>query len=131
MTTRLEAVNALRPKLVLGPVATTEQLAEFIAEQTGVEAITAQVVLAQLSEAVVFFAQQGKPVRVDGLNTYSPLIDLSGEFDCSPRLDRKVILALNQPDSFSGKIINRENIGKATAELVALWNAAHPDDAVT
>ncbi len=128
MTTRFEAVEALRPKLALGPAATIEQLAEFIAGRTGVEAGTAQAVLAELSEAVLFFARQGRPVRVAGVSTCSPSIDLSGEFDCSQRLDRKIVLGLNEPGSYSGEIVNRENIGKATAELVALWNAAHPDD---
>ncbi|MBI3241572.1 MAG: hypothetical protein HYZ49_04685 [Chloroflexi bacterium] len=130
MTTRLEAVEALRPRLALGPAATIEQLAEFIAGRTGVDVATSQAVLAELSEAVIFFARQGRPVTIDGLSTYSPSIDLSGEFDCTGRLDRKIVLALNQPESYSGEIANRENIGKATAELAALWDQAHPEDKV-
>jgi len=29
-----------------------------------------------------------------------------------------------------GKWINAQNIGKEEAEIIALWNAAHPDDPV-
>ena len=128
MATRIEAINALRPKLALGPAANLEELAEFIAGRTGTDAGATRAVLAQLGEAVIFFARQGRPVTVEGFGTFSPLIDLSGEFDCSQHLDRQIVLGLNNPDSYSGEIVNRENIGKATAELVALWNAAHPDD---
>ena len=31
---------------------------------------------------------------------------------------------------FRGKWINGENIGKSEAEIIALWNKAHPDDPV-
>jgi hypothetical protein len=37
---------------------------------------------------------------------------------------------INAPGAFKGEIQNRENIGKTTAELVALWNADHPNDPV-
>ena len=38
---------------------------------------------------------------------------------------------LNRPGTFSGKVIHCEHIGKTADELVALWNADHPDDPVT
>ena len=31
----------------------------------------------------------------------------------------------------SGRIINRENIGKTSQELVQLWNEEHPEDPIT
>jgi hypothetical protein len=38
---------------------------------------------------------------------------------------------LNIPGIFTGTILNREHIGKTSDELVAKWNAEHPDDQVT
>ena len=32
------------------------------------------------------------------------------------------------PESFSGEIANRGNIGKASDDLVALWDAEHHED---
>lgn len=32
--------------------------------------------------------------------------------------------------NFRGKWINAENIGKTEAEIIALWNTAHPDDRI-
>jgi hypothetical protein len=37
---------------------------------------------------------------------------------------------LNAPGIFTGTIINRENIGKPSEELVNKWNAEFPDDQV-
>jgi hypothetical protein len=31
-------------------------------------------------------------------------------------------------DAYKGEIQQRENIGKTSADLVALWNKEHPDD---
>ena len=79
------------------------------------------------SDAVIL---QGTPVELEGLVTYTPTIDLGGEFDCAHRTDQEIIKALNVPGAYKGVIVNRENIGKTADELVALWNKDHPDDPV-
>lgn len=40
------------------------------------------------------------------------------------------IESLNDSNAFKGEIECRENIGKSGDDLVALWNAEHPDDLV-
>jgi len=37
---------------------------------------------------------------------------------------------MNIPGIFTGTILNREHIGKTSDELVARWNAEHPEDPV-
>jgi hypothetical protein len=32
--------------------------------------------------------------------------------------------------TFSGTILNRENIGKTSSDLVTMWNTQYPDDQV-
>ena len=59
-----------------------------------------------------------------------PKIDTDGKLSLGTRLDRRINARLNQSGAFKGEIKNRENIGKTTEELVALWNEAHPDDLV-
>lgn len=130
MATRVDAINALRPRLVLKPAAKMEQLAELIAERTRMETNVVRRVLDELNSAILHFAGQGTPVAIEGLGVYAPSIDLSGEFDCTHRTDRQIVLGLNQPGSFTGEIANRENIGKATKDLIALWNKIHPADLV-
>ncbi|MBT9149594.1 MAG: hypothetical protein DDT28_01029 [Dehalococcoidia bacterium] len=57
-------------------------------------------------------------------------MDISGKLDISHRLDRDIRNALNAPGAFIGEVLNRQNIGKTSDELVAMWNADHHDDPV-
>jgi hypothetical protein len=45
-------------------------------------------------------------------------------------VDQRVLRALNAPGAFRGRILNAGNIGKSSADLVAMWEKAHPDDPV-
>lgn len=38
--------------------------------------------------------------------------------------------ALNAPGAFTGEVANQENVGKSSADLKQLWNAARPDDLI-
>jgi hypothetical protein len=87
-------------------------------------------VLKELRDALIFFAQQGRGAKIEGLGTYLPKIGLDARFDMAHRLDGAIKNSLNTPGSFSGEIENRANIGKTADELVALWNEDHPDDLV-
>jgi len=81
-------------------------------------------------EAITFFNRQGQGVKLVKLGTYLPKIALDGKFGVSHRLDVVIRNGLNAPGSFSGEIANRSNVGKTPDELVAQWNAEHPEDPV-
>jgi hypothetical protein len=70
-------------------------------------------------------------VKFEGLGTYTPSIDLEGKLKISHRADRSLTNALNAQGAFQGEIENRANIGKTSDGLVAMWNAANPDDMVS
>lgn len=70
-------------------------------------------------------------MKVEGLGTFSPSIDLDGNLAISYRPDPALSNGLNIPGIFSGTILNRENIGKTSEELIAMWNEAFPEDQVT
>lgn len=130
VATKIEAINAFRPKLTLNPTAKLDQLVDFIAMRTGANKGTVQLVLAELHDAIAFFNLQGTPVKIEGLGTYTPSIDLDGKLDSAHRADADLIKALNAGGAYKGSIANRENIGKTADDLAALWNAAHPDNLV-
>ncbi len=130
MASRIKAINAFRPRIDLGPTVQKQELVRYIADRTGLNEGEVDVVLKELRDAIVFFHRQGRGVRLEGLGTYLPNIDLSGAFDVQHRLDPEIRKALNVPGTFTGAILNRENIGKSPDELVAMWNEAHPDDPV-
>ena len=130
MTSRIKAINAYAPKIKLGRRATTEDLVEFIARSTGLNESGVRQVLLELRETVLFFNLRGQPVQLEGLGTYSPKISLDGTFGVGHRADNALKQGLNKPGAFKAEIANRENIGKASDDLVAAWDTEHPDDPV-
>lgn len=131
MANKIVAINAYRPKLVLRPTVELKELVDYIAGRTGLNKGEIQMVLSELSAGVQFFNKQGQGVKLPGLGTYLPSIDLDGTLSISHRTDKEISNALNAPAAFRGEIANRENIGKTSDDLVALWNKDHPDDLVS
>jgi len=85
----------------------------------------------ELRDQIIEFNRAGRAVKVDGLGTFSPSIDLDGNLAISYRPDPALSNGLNIPGVFTGTIINRENIGKTREELVVMWNETFPEDQVT
>ena len=131
MASRIQAINAYRPRVKRGKRASLNDLVSFIARSTGLNEGTIRQVLIELRDATLFYNLQGQPVYLEGLGTYTPKVDLDGTFGIGHRADMKLKNGLNTPDAFGGEIIHRENIGKTSDELVALWDEEHPDDLVS
>ena len=130
MASRIEAINAYRPKIKLGKRAEMDDLVDFIARSTGLNESGVRQVLLELRDTVLFFNLRGQPVKLEGLGIYTPSIQLDGNYKVGHRADMKLKKGFNAPGKFQGEIQNRENIGKTSDELVAMWNEEHPDDPV-
>jgi hypothetical protein len=130
MATRLTAINAYRPRIDLGNTVQNEELIRFMADRTNLNKSMVALIVGQMSEAVVFFNATGRGVKLEGLGTYLPNIDLDGAFSIDYRLDNAIKNGLNAKNIFTGTIKFSENIGKTPDELVAIWNENHPDDKV-
>jgi len=130
MANRIKAINAYRPQVELGQTVQSEELNRYLADRTGLNEGEVSLVTKELRDAVIFFNRAGRGVKLEGLGSYLPNLQLDGTFDLQHRLDTAVKNGLNTPGVFTGSIKNRENIGKSADDLVALWNAAHPDDPV-
>ena len=130
MATRIVAVGAYRPRIELGNTVQNEELIRFMADRTNLNKSMVALIVGQMSEAVVFFNATGRGVKLEGLGTYLPSINLDGTFSIEHRLDNAIKNGLNAKDIFTGTIKCSENIGKTPDELVALWNKDHPDDPV-
>ena len=131
MASRIKAINAYAPKIKLGKRAGTDDLVAFIARSTGINESGVRQVLLELRDTVIFFNLRGQPVQLEGLGTYSPKISLDGTFGIGHRADTALKNGMNQPGAFKGQIDNNKNVGKTSDELVAMWNAEHPDDPVS
>jgi hypothetical protein len=131
MANRLSAIAAYRPRIQLGNTVQKVELARYLADRTGLNEGSVELVIKDLRDAIIFFNRLGRAVKIEGLGTYTPGIDLEGAFDVQYRADTDLKGGLNAHNTFSGTIRYRENIGKRAADLVALWNGTHPGDPVT
>jgi hypothetical protein len=130
MASKIKAINAYRPRVVLGKRAEIDDLVSFIARSTGLNESGVRQMLLELRDAVVFFGLRGQPVKLEGLGTYTPKIDLDGTMGVGHRADVGIKNSFNASGAFQGEIENRENVGKTSDDLAAMWNEAHPDDPV-
>lgn len=130
MATRIQAINAIRPRIKLGKRVGTDELVAYIARSTGLNESGVRQVLLELRDTTLFFNLRGQPVYLEGLGTYTPSVNVDGKVKVSHRADIKLKNGLNAGGAFKGNIVHAENTGKTSAELVALWNTAHPDDQV-
>ena len=131
MANRIVAINTYRPKIDLGLTIKVDQLVQYIADRTGLNRGDIRHMLDEFQDSIVFFALNGQGVKLEGLGTFKPTMDTQGKLRLSTRIDNKINNRLNQKGAFKGEILKRENIGKTTDELVALWNQEHSDDPVS
>lgn len=129
MASRISALNHYRPQIEYGDTADWREVANYMAASSTLSPSDIIGVLTGLEEAVLHFNLRGRGVKLEGLGTYLPNINYRGEMDVAHRLDRRLKRQLNN-NSFNGRIRNKKNIGKSAAEVIALWNAEHPDDPV-
>ena len=130
MAKKIRAVAEYRPKIDLGKMITTNELAKYISRGTALNLGEIENVLMELNEAVIFFGRQGVPLKIDGLGVFRPSIRIDGKLMVNLRLDRSIYKSMNIAGAFVGKVVNSENIGMTQDDMVARWNAEHPEDPV-
>ena len=130
MAPRIKAVNAYRPRIEQGNTVQKPELVRALSRATGLVEGSIDQSIKELRDQIIEFNRAGRAVKVDGLGTFSPSIDLDGNLSISYRPDPALNNGLNFPGVFSGTILNRENIGKTSDELVAKWNENFPEDLV-
>ena len=131
MAHRIKAVNAYRPRIEQGNTVQKPELIRAVSRATGIVEGSLDQNIKELRDQLIEYCRAGRAVKVEGLGTWTPTIALDGTLDIQYRPDAAFGYGLNIPGVFSGTIINRENIGKTSDELIAKWNADHADDLVT
>ena len=130
MAKLIQAIREFGPRLTLARTAQTPEIAELIAARTSMNCGEVENALSEFKAALLFYAKQGSPVKLEGLGTFTPTIDLAGTLNVGFRLDAGIDSALNGAGMYKGEIVNRENMGKSSNEIKAMWNQAHPNDPV-
>jgi hypothetical protein len=130
MATKIEAVTAHRPRIELGEAAEPGRFMELVTQRTTLSSGVVKNVQESEVETLIGLLLEGRPVHT-GVAIYTPSIDLDGDIEIKVKVDRRITSAVNAQGAFRGRIANAANIGKKANDLVALWNADHPEDPVT
>jgi hypothetical protein len=130
MAPRIKAVNAYRPRIEQGNTVQKPELIRAVSRATSLVEGSVDQAIKEVRDQLIEFCRAGRAVKVDGLGTFTPTIDLEGKFAVSFRADPALNYGMNMPGTFSGTILNRSNIGKTSDDLVNLWTTEFPDDQV-
>lgn len=130
MASKIKAIGAYRPRVEQGTTVQKPELIRAVSRATGLVEGSLDQGIKELRDQIIEYCRAGRAVKVEGLGTWAPNIALDGTFDIQYRADTALTNGLNIPGVFTGRIINREHIGKTSDELVARWNAENPSDLV-
>lgn len=124
----VQAVRAYGPQLKLNPTAQLDQVADWISMRTGLNKSEIMMSLQELSEATLYFNNQGTPVKLPGVGTFTPSIDRHGTLKINLRADAALKNGINAPGAYKGTVQNKGHIGLDDAGYKELWDAEHADD---
>lgn len=129
MAIKIQAITAYRPRIALGSAANADRFLNLVTQRTTLSSGVVKNVQESEVEALIGLLVEGRPVHT-GVAIYTPSINLDGSVDIKVRVDRRILRALNAPGTLRGKLLNAENVGKTSVELVQQWNEAHPNDPI-
>jgi len=129
MASRITAIRKFRPELRRGRTLDMGDVVEIIARSTGLNEGEIRFVVYELRDLILMAAHRGQAVKIEGLGIFTPTIRSDGEMNMLFRADKRLRSKLHV-NYLSTQIINKDSIGKSSDELVAMWNAAHPEDPV-
>jgi hypothetical protein len=130
MAHKIKAINAYRPRIEQGNTVQRPELVRELSHATSLVEGSVNLTMTELKFRLIGYLRAGRAVKVDGLGIWTPSIGLDGKLSIQYRPDLSFDYELNQPGVFTGTIINRENIGKTSDDLVNMWNTANPEDLV-
>jgi hypothetical protein len=130
MAHRIQIISIYRPRIEQGNTVQKPELIRAVSRATGIVEAMLSYVIIEIRDNIIEFLRSGRAVKIEGLGTWTPNIGLDGSISIQYRADTALVNALKIPGTFTGRINNRENIGKSGDELVAKWNEEHPEDQV-
>lgn len=128
MAKKIQAWAAHGPKISLGSPMKAEEIIENIIAATNQSRGLVLAMLAELDVQIESGLKAGRIVQLPNGMHYEPIGKKDGSINIgvrvNPDLDKKVNA------SFRGTWLNPGNMNMTEAEIIAIWNAAHPDDLI-
>lgn len=128
MAKKIQAWTEFGPRLEPGDPMTAEEIIENIVSATNQSRGSVLAMLAELDVQTEAGLKAGRIVQLSNGTHYRPVGKSDGSIDINVRVNPDLDKRVNS--GFRGKWRNAENIGKTEAEIIALWNAKHPDDLI-
>jgi hypothetical protein len=128
MANLMHAVARFGPRLRAGPPVADDELASQVSAGTGASSHMARMMLAQLSDALLFFLRRGSAVHVPGIGRFRTTISRDGRLRLHLVPDKGLIAALQDREQLSAKVEHAERIGWSDAQYKAEWDAVFPLD---
>ena len=130
MAKKITVIRRYRPEIKKRRTRRMPELVRSMSRATTLTEGTIRLVMYELRDTILMAHHSGDAIKIDGLGTFTPTIRMDGELDVLFRPDPAMLRDLNDRSKFTATILNRDNIGKSADELVAQWNAEHPEDPV-
>src|SRR5512146_832957 len=128
MAKKIEAWVEFRPRLEPTDPITAEGLIERIVTASNQSRGSVKAILDELDVQTEICLKEGHIVQMPNGTHLMPSGHKDGSIDVNVRVNPRVVRNVNI--GFRGRWKNAENIGKSEAEILALWNAAHPEDPI-
>ena len=128
MAKKVQAWTEFGPRLEPTDPMASEELIENIVAATNQSRGSVLAVLAELDVQLEAGLKAGRIVQLPNGTHFRPTGKKDGKVTIDVRVNPDVGKRVNA--DFRGKWRNAGNIGKSEAEIVAQWNAAHPDDPI-
>jgi hypothetical protein len=128
MAKKIQAWTEFGPRLEPAAPISPEGLIERIVLATNQSRGSVKAVLDELDAQIELGLKEGSIVQLPNGTHFKPTGKKDGSIEVDVRVNPAVVRNVNT--GFRGKWRNAANIGKSEAEMMALWNEAHPDDPI-
>ncbi len=128
MAHKVQAWVEFGPRLEHAEAVNEEQMVARIAAALHQSQTMVKAILIELDAQLEAVLSQGLIAHLPEGTHFRPVGHRNGRIDVEVHVNRRTARNINA--KFSGRWHNQKNIGKSEAEIVALWNAAHPDDPI-
>ncbi|MGC1374623.1 MAG: hypothetical protein WA821_00250 [Anaerolineales bacterium] len=128
MTKKIKAWNQLGPRLQTETPLEPDELIEDLTKGTNQSKGSVLDLLAELDSLMENALKSGRAVHLPNGMYLRPIGQSDGSIEIHVRVNPELLRNVNA--GFRGTWINPGNIGKNEAEIMAQWNAAHPDDPI-
>lgn len=130
MAHKLKAMQTYRPKLQRERTLGIDEICDHIARHSSLNEGEIKNVIAELKATIIYFAQRGHGIMINGLGTFRPGIEMDGKLTLNMAVDPSLKKKICNMETYKGIILQKENLGKSIDELVELWNKDHPEDPI-